>query len=190
MLGNFKILLIGGSAGSLQVLGSILNALPKIFNLPIVIILHRQKNVNSKMSRLLGKYATEKTILEPDDKELISECCIYLAPQNYHLLIEEDHSFSLDYSEPVLFSRPSIDVSFESAARVFKQHAITILLSGANSDGTKGIETILKNGGTAIVQSPHSAEFNMMPQAALDKNPSAYSLNPANIVRFVLSLNS
>jgi two-component system chemotaxis response regulator CheB len=185
-----NLIIIGGSAGSLSVINKLLNALPAPFRLPIVIVLHRQKNVSSEMEKILAAYAPSKKILEPEDKQPVSDCCIYLAPQNYHLLIEQDRTFSLDYSEAVLFSRPSIDVTFESAAKVFKSEAVAILLSGANNDGTVGLEAIISNGGTAIVQDPSTASYSVMPKAASDKNPSAQILSPDKIVSFILSLDS
>lgn len=189
MPAKYKVIIIGGSAGSLSVLTKILDALPDPFDIPIIIILHRQKNVLSEMDRILQAYAPGKQIIEPEDKQPVSECCIYLAPQNYHLLIEEDKTFSLDYSEAVLFSRPSIDVTFESAAKVFGPNALAILLSGANHDGTVGLQAVVCNGGTAIVQDPATAAYSIMPMAASAKNPSAQILSPDKIVSFILSLD-
>ena len=186
---KYNVILIGGSAGSLPVLIKMLNALPSVFRIAIIIILHRQKNVASEMVKILTLHAPSKTIIEPEDKQVVNECCIYLAPQNYHLLIEHDNTFSLDYSEPVQYSRPSIDVTFDSAAKFYKHEALAILLSGANNDGTAGLEAIISQGGTAIVQDPLTAEYSTMPGEALVKNPKAQSLSPDKIVSFVLSLD-
>lgn len=185
-----KALLIGGSSGSLQVLIKIVSALPEAFSIPVIIIVHRQKNVSSELNKILGTYAPSKKIIEPVDKEPVNESCIYLAPQNYHLLIEEDRTFSLDYSEPVHFSRPSIDVTFETAAAVYRQHTVGILLSGANHDGALGLGAILNKGGIALAQDPATADYAAMPKAALENNPLVKSLSPLKIISFVQALNS
>jgi len=190
MCQKFSIILIGGSAGCLPPLIDILQALPNTFSIPIVVVMHRQKNVASSLDKILSGYSPYFNTIEPEDKEVIMPCSIYLAPQNYHLLFEYDNTFSLDYSEPILYSRPAIDVSFESAAAVYGKVALAILLSGANSDGSKGVEGILSCGGTAIVQDPASALYKAMPQAALERNPGAMNLVPENIVSFVIRLIS
>lgn len=144
---NIELITIGGSAGSLPVVLKIIKSLPASFKVPIVIVIHRQRNVSSELVKILNNSSASKKIIEPDDKETIGDSCIYLAPQNYHLLIEKDRTFSLDYSEAVLFSRPSIDVTFESAARVYKKKLAAVLLTGANSDGTTGLSTVVHRGG-------------------------------------------
>ena len=162
---KYRILLIGGSAGSMSVLIQLLSQLPSPFIIPVVIILHRLKNVESELDKLLS---VQQTITEPEDKEALLPGNIYLAPQNYHLLIEEAGTFSLDCSEPVNYSRPAIDLSFSSAASVFGPGVLGILLSGANKDGAAGLCHIIAAGGTGIVQDPLTAGFSMMPQAAMD----------------------
>ncbi|MFL9482275.1 chemotaxis protein CheB [Chitinophagaceae bacterium LWZ2-11] len=132
---KFDLIIIGGSAGSLNIIEEILAALPSTFEIPIIIIIHRMRNVLSEMDKLLSVGTGNKKVIEPEDKTPLKSNYIYLAPQNYHLLIEEDRTLSLDYSEQINFSRPSIDVSFESAAKVFKNKLLAILLSGANKDG-------------------------------------------------------
>lgn len=185
-----ELIIIGGSAGSLPVLTQILKALPGDFTLPIVVVIHRQKNVVSEFAKILSE-STKKngTISEPDDKEPIQPSHIYLAPQNYHLLIEQDRSFSLDYSEAVKFSRPSIDVSFESAATVYKESLVAILLSGANNDGAAGLESVVNMGGTAIVQEPSTAEFKVMPLAAIETVSNVQVLSPQGICRYINGIN-
>ncbi|MCY7421184.1 MAG: chemotaxis protein CheB [Chitinophagaceae bacterium] len=184
------LILIGGSAGSMPVLFQILEGLPAEITSTIVIVLHRQKNVISEFANILTKHAGNKRIIEPEDKQLILPGNIYLAPQNYHLLIEHDFTFSLDYSELVNYSRPSIDVTFESAAQVFKNSITGIVLSGANSDGASGLSTIISQGGKALVQDPASAEYPMMPERALQQNPLATHLSPHKIVRLIAWLNT
>lgn len=183
----FKAILIGGSAGSLAVVTQILRSIPAVFPITIIIVMHRLKNVISEMDKVLSTHPGH-SIIEPQDKEPVSDGCIYLAPQNYHLLIEADNTFSLDYSEAVRFSRPSIDVTFESAANVYKNETLAILLSGANSDGAMGMQSILQKGGAAIAQDPQTAEYSVMPQAALNLNSGALSLSPGKIITFINQL--
>ncbi|NSL87534.1 chemotaxis protein CheB [Chitinophaga sp. Mgbs1] len=175
---------IGGSAGSLPVLVQLLNSLHQPLKWPVVIILHRLKNVQSELHNLLS---VKIPITEPVDKEPV-ESRVYLAPQNYHLLIEEDRTFSLDYSEPLHFSRPSIDVSFFSAAAIYRRHALGILLSGANKDGAAGIQRIISHGGTGIVQQPDTALFSNMPQAALDLSPQVQAMTIDGITGYLNQL--
>lgn len=184
-----RIILIGGSAGSLQVLIAIIRSLPQNFSIPIVLVLHRQRQAVSEMKQVLNTF-NDKQVLEPDDKSPISNCCFYLAPQNYHLLIEADRTFSLDYSEPVRYSRPSIDVSFESAAMVYASGTTAIILSGANNDGAEGMQAVLAAGGNAIVQNPATAEFPMMPTAAIYANPTALVMDQNEIATFLNRLTT
>ncbi len=178
---KFQLIVIGGSAGSLQVIHQIVGALPKNFPVPVVIVLHRLKNVVSEMQGILSQH-TNKKIVEPDDKSPVNDHCIYLAPQNYHLLLESDHTFSLDYSETIQFSRPSIDATMQSAAKVYGKHVLSILLSGANKDGSQGVKMVLDKGGYAIVQHPASAIYPVMPQSAIELNVGAHALYPEQII--------
>lgn len=183
---KFDIVVIGGSAGSIEIIVSILKLLPKTFQPPIVLIIHRMKNITSDLHKILAKESGVKEIIEPDDKEPVRAGNIYLAPQNYHLLVEEDYTFSLDYSEQVNFSRPSIDVSFESIATLYKNKTLAILLSGANKDGTTGLTSVIEEGGMAIVQSPETAQYPAMPQSAIDINKSVLIQSPEQIVNYIL----
>ncbi|WP_234735907.1 chemotaxis protein CheB [Tellurirhabdus bombi] len=182
------VIIIGGSAGSLSPLTTILKAFPDHYCFSIIIVLHRMKNVVSEMDRILSMSRKGMKISEPDDKSPIREGCVYLAPQNYHLLIEEDRTFSLDYSELINYSRPSIDLTFECVANVYGKNAVAILLSGANNDGTAGMKHIIDKGGTALVQHPDSAEYATMPRAAMEKNAAAKVLRPEEIVDFLKTI--
>lgn len=163
----YDIIIIGGSAGSIPVCESLLKVLKKETTIPVVLVIHRMRNVVSELDKLLSRETGKKKVTEPEDKQAIASGKVYLAPQNYHLLFEEDNSFSLDYSDPVHFSRPSIDVSFESAASVFKKNVLAILLSGANADGAKGISLLAALGAECWVQDPASAQYPAMPSAAI-----------------------
>ena len=180
-----KIITIGGSAGSLPVVLTILQNLSPGFIIPVVIVLHRLKNTPSEMDKIVSITRSDLRLHEPDDKQPVEQGTIYIAPANYHLLVETDRSFGLDYSEPVQYSRPSIDVTFESIAAVYGKDAIAILLSGANNDGMEGISRIIEKGGTGIVQDPLTSEYPVMPVAAIRKNPSALVMQPLDIVNYL-----
>jgi two-component system chemotaxis response regulator CheB len=186
---SVDIVVIGGSAGSISVISELIEALPSPFDFAVVIVIHRSKNVISEMEQILAVKRKEIMVKEPDDKEPIQKNCVYLAPQNYHLLIEETHSFCLDYSEPVSYSRPSIDVTFESIAEIYTEKAVAILLSGANGDGSHGMAEIIARGGIGIVQEPSTAEYPVMPQLALDANAEAKAWTPAQISAYIHTLN-
>lgn len=163
---KYSAVVIGGSAGSLDVLISIVEALPEKAGLSYVVIVHRKNDSGSILSELLST-KTKLKVKEVEDKESILPDYIYVAPSDYHLLFEDKHSFSLDSSERVHYSRPSIDVSFESVAEVFGEKAIGILLSGANADGAMGMLAIRAKGGYTIAQDPLTAEVGFMPQQAI-----------------------
>jgi len=161
-----RLLVIGGSAGSLEVLLQILPGIREHLNIAIIIVLHRRSTNDSALQALLATKTTWN-IKEAEEKEMIKPERIYIAPPDYHLLIENDHTFSLDDSEKVNYSRPSIDVTFECAATVYGGKVTGLLLSGANGDGVEGLKQIKKNGGSVAVQNPDDAEIPFMPQQAL-----------------------
>ena len=161
-----KLIIIGGSSGSLEALLIILPGLDKPFSVPIIIVLHRSTSNDNGLIDLLSS----KTVLqvkEADEKDLLQPGWIYLAPPDYHLLMEEDGTVSLDASPKVNYSRPSIDVSFTSAAEVYRAALTAVLLSGANSDGTDGMKTVRMCGGRNIIQDPAEAMVSYMPQQAI-----------------------
>lgn len=184
MKGAYDIIAIGGSAGSLAVLTAILDALPASMRMPVVIVLHRLKNVESEMGRLLSP---KKQIAEPEDKEAVKDYHMYLAPQNYHLMVEADKTFMLDYSELVNYSRPSIDMTFSSIADAYGSRTLAILLSGANRDGAAGMSQIVSAGGTGLVQDPETAAFDAMPQSAIDLCRDVKVLTIEEIIKFIIS---
>ncbi len=172
---NFKIkkngyeaIVIGGSWGGMEAVIKIVKDLPVFFPLPIVVVVHRQKNVESNLCSVITKN-TRLYTKEVTDKEEIRPGTIYLVPANYHVLVEKDRTFSLDVSENVLFSRPSIDIVFESASLVFRNKLIGILLTGANSDGSQGLKAISEMGGLTIVQDPMEAISKTMPLSAIER---------------------
>ncbi len=166
-LKKYRMVVIGGSAGSLEVIINIVSLIPLNTDASFIIVLHRKSSPDSILEDLLST-KTSLVVKEVEDKEKINPGSIYIAPADYHLLLEDQYNFSLDTSEKLHFSRPSIDITFQSAAEVFGESLIGILLSGANADGAEGIKTIAETGGYTIVQQPSSAEVSYMPEQALN----------------------
>jgi two-component system chemotaxis response regulator CheB len=161
-----EAVVIGVSAGGLKALGVLLPALPSAFTPSIVVVQHR----HAASDDYLVAYLNQRCALPAEsveDKKPMRPGTIYIAPANYHLLIECDKTFALTVDEPVNYARPSIDVLFESAADVFGSGLIGVVLTGANNDGSKGLVHIQNRGGLAIVQDPHDAEIDAMPRAAI-----------------------
>lgn len=182
-----NILVIGGSWGGLQASLSILSGLPADFKIPIILVLHRLKNFESNLQ---GIYRNKLSlqVKEIEEKEKIEEGCVYIAPSNYHVLLERDQTFSLDVSEHENYSRPSIDVTFSSAAEVFGNKTMGILLSGASKDGSRGLKSIQEEGGLTIVQDPGEAEVATMPAAAISLVPGCRIYTLKRIHEFLCSL--
>ncbi len=183
----YKYIIIGGSAGSFQTVSRILSSLPKSFNLPIFLCLHRLKNVRAGFVEALSIKSNIK-IIEPDDKEFIRQHQAYLAPANYHMYFEIGNYIALSTEEPVNHSRPSIDISFSSAAYTYRDKLIGILLSGANKDGALGIREIKNYGGLTIVQDPEECQVKTMTSAALEATEIDKVLSADEIIEFLLRL--
>ena len=183
-----QLLVIGGSAGSLDVLIRVLPLLKADINFAIIIVLHRKTSSDSSLSDLI-RAKTKLKVKEADDKDNILPGWIYISPADYHLLIETNHTLSLDYSEKVNFSRPCIDVTFQTAAETFGTNLSCLLLSGASADGADGLKLVKHYGGLTAVQDPACAEVAYMPQKAIDKSKPDYILDNEGIVGFINSLN-
>lgn len=179
---------IGGSAGSLEVILEITNRLPLLSTAIIIIVIHRRADNDSILEYLVAQNALYP-VKEIEDKDPIVPGTIYIAPADYHLLIENNNSFSLDSSEKIHYSRPSIDVTFESVAETFRSRAMGILLSGSNADGADGLARIKELEGRTLAQTPQSAEIGFMPQQAINRKIVDMIVEPAQIseeiVRFV-----
>jgi two-component system chemotaxis response regulator CheB len=167
-----EAVVIGASAGALEALSVILPALPAGFGLPLIVVVHVPPGKRSMLAELF-QAKCRIPVREAEDKEPISRGTVYFAPSDYHLLIEAEKSLSLSSDEPVLFSRPSIDVLFESAADAYGSAVIAIILTGANQDGAKGLKAVAEAGGVALVQSPDGAFASAMPEAAIQMCPAA-----------------
>lgn len=166
-----QALLIGASAGAVDALSQLLPAVPKDARVPLIVVVHLPPNRPSLLPELFGPRCSAH-VDEPEDKLPISAGTIWFAPSNYHLLLEADRTFSLSVDEPVRFSRPSIDVLFESAANAFGDSLCAIVLTGANDDGAEGASAVRRHGGLVIVQDPRTANSKEMPSAAISRaNP-------------------
>lgn len=176
-----EVIIIGGSAGAFEAILSILNHLDKSINIPIVIVLHRLKNTTSSFETILQRN-THYVVKEIEDKEKMEKGFIYTAPADYHVLLEEGNTFSLDVSEQVNFSRPSIDVTFESFSTLLKEKCCGILLSGSNQDGANGLKIMAENKGKTIIQDCNEADFDIMPKAAKNIYTKHKELNTTNII--------
>jgi two-component system chemotaxis response regulator CheB len=162
---KYEIVVIGTSWGGLNALSVLLERLPSTFPLPIVVVQHRGKSAHDLLAQLLQQ-RTLLRVREAEDKEPIAAGTLYLAPPDYHLLVDRG-AFVLSTDEPVNFSRPSIDLLFESAAGAYGRGVIGVVLTGANQDGASGLKMIKDAGGYAIVQEPSTAESSVMPKAAV-----------------------
>ncbi len=171
-----KAVVIGASAGALDALMKIFPALPADFPLPIVTVVHIPPDRKSILPQLF-KERSALTFCEAEDKEPLEPAHVYFAAPDYHLLTEASGELSLSGDEPVLFSRPSIDVLFESAADAFGEGVIGIILTGANEDGARGLRRIIDAGGKGLVQHPSQAHAPAMPEAAIKMCPEASVLS-------------
>lgn len=170
-----QALVIGGSAGAVGALLQILPALPAGYPLPVLIVIHLPPDDKGELAVLLDSQS-HVTVKEAEDKEPLQPGVAYMAPAGYHLLVEPDLSISLSQDDPVFFSRPSIDVLFESAADAYGSALTAVILTGASPDGAHGLQTVHHAGGRTFVQDPADAVAPAMPQAALAACPEARSL--------------
>ena len=171
-----KAIIIGGSAGCLDALSIILPALPADYPYPILVVVHLPASKDSLLASLLDAKCA-LSVREADDKEKILPGHVYIAPPDYHMLIEKEKTISLSIEEEVLYSRPSINVSFESAADIYGPDLTGIVLTGANNDGASGLSVIAAEGGTVIVQDPRTAYATAMPESAIAACPHGLILS-------------
>ena len=178
---------IGGSAGSFPVVTGLLASLDKNFPFPMFLCLHRLKNVRTGFVEAL-RLKSVLPVSEPYDREPVLRGHVYLAPANYHMHVTRNETISLSTEEVVNHSRPSIDITFSSAARSFGSKCVGILLSGANKDGALGMKAIKEAGGTAIVQSPDECQVRTMTTAAIKAADVDYILTGAQIISYLQKL--
>jgi len=184
---HYKAVVIGGSAGGVEALNVILSALPEDFALPVLAVQHLHPGDYGSFALHMAS-ATRLSVVEPSDKALIDRGHVYTAPANYHMLVERDGTIGLSVDERVNWSRPSIDVLFESAALVWGESLIAVILSGANTDGAKGICAVKKAGGFTIAQDPASATTRVMPLASIDTGAVDEVLRAEEIGRLLAEL--
>ena len=189
MATNIKAIIIGGSAGSFTVVATILKELPKEFNIPIIMCLHRLKHVREGFIEAL-QIKSNLPIIEPYDKEKIKAGVVYLAPANYHLLIEYTQTIGLSTEEMVNFSRPAIDLTFQTASSVYRSNCVGIILSGANRDGAKGLKFLKDHGGISIIQKPEECKVDTMPKAAKAITTIDYEFTTHQMIDYLKKINS
>jgi two-component system, chemotaxis family, protein-glutamate methylesterase/glutaminase len=182
---SIELIVIGGSAGALEPLMKLLASMPPALSVPIALVIHVLPRQPSLMPTLLSRTSTRR-VREPEDKEPLEANTIYVAAPNYHMLVERKRTIALSVDEPVQFSRPSIDVLFESAASAFGARCAGIVLSGSNADGAEGLRAIAAAGGIAIVQAPETTAYDAMPRAATRAVPSARSLAVEDIAPYLV----
>lgn len=187
--GKYRAVVIGGSAGGMATLSTVLEVLREDFGLPILIAQHLHPTDSGYLAVHLDGLSA-LVVKEARDKEPVMVGHVYLAPANYHLLVEKDETLSLSVDEKVNWARPSIDVLFESAARAWGQMLVGVILSGANNDGADGTRLIKKFGGLTIAQDPRSAEHPVMPQAAIDSDSVEMVLWPKEIADLLVQLGT
>jgi two-component system chemotaxis response regulator CheB len=171
----------------MEALSTIIPGLPSSFPIPVVVIQHISPHSDNYMTRHLDNISAIK-VKEVDEKEKIKPGVVYTAPPNYHVLVEEDETFSLSVEERINFARPSIDVFFQSAADVYGPHLVGVVLTGANNDGSQGLKMIKKKGGLTIVQDPDTAEVDGMPRAAIAATKIDHILPLKQICPFLVQL--
>lgn len=165
---GYEAIIIGGSAGAFKVIRGILSQLKPDFGMPIIVVVHRHRHSNTDFEKQLSRDCTLE-VRQAEMHMAISGAQVYVAPPDYHLLLEENRTFSLSLEAPVNFARPSIDVTFESAAQVYGNRLIGIILTGANPDGSEGLYITKQRGGYTIVQSTESSESREMPRSAINR---------------------
>ncbi len=181
-----RLIVIGGSAGSLNVVLQLLSHWQQAPLTAIVLVLHRRATSESQLTEVL-RTKSNWPLEEAKDKAPILPGNIYIAPADYHLLIETNHTFSLDYSEKINYSRPSIDATFETAAIAYHRHLVCILLSGANADGTDGLKIARKHGAHIIIQLPATATAPFMPEHAIKSLTPDAILDPQELIPYLNS---
>ena len=183
---GYDLVVVGTSWGGLAALRALVSGLPDSFKMAVALVQHRHKDSDHLLRSLLQEESALE-VCEIEDKMPLEHGRIYVAPPDYHTLVEPGH-FSLSTEAPVRYSRPSIDVTFLSAADSYGHRTVGIVLTGANADGSEGLRRISDRGGMAIVQDPATAESPLMPTSAVRAVPRARVMALADMTKFVASL--
>jgi two-component system chemotaxis response regulator CheB len=184
---DIEIVAIGGSAGAVDVLTGVLATLPARGAVPVVVVVHLPADRPSHLPAVLAGRCPAP-VREAEDKEPVAAGTVYVAPPGYHLLIERERTFALSMDDAVLFSRPAIDVLFETAAEVYGAHAAGVVLTGASHDGARGLRAIEDAGGACIVQRPETAVVPGMPTAAIAATRGPHVLRVPEIAAWLGAL--
>jgi two-component system chemotaxis response regulator CheB len=184
---RYRAIVMGVSLGGMEALNTILPVLRDDLPVPVIVVQHLDPHSESTLASTLCAIC-RISIKEAEEKELAAPGIVYLAPANYHLLIESDGTFSLSLEDKVNYARPSIDVLFESAADAFGPALIGVVLTGASSDGSKGLKRIKENGGLAVVQDPDTAKSDIMPRSAIATTEVDHILPLEEIGNFLNSI--
>jgi two-component system, chemotaxis family, protein-glutamate methylesterase/glutaminase len=185
--GGHDLVVIGASWGGLDALRTLLAQLPAELDASLVVAQHRAPESHPTAFRNLLAAVTRLRVCDVEDKQPLKPGTVFLAPADYHSLVEGDH-LALSIEDPVAFSRPSIDVLFESAADAFRERCVGVVLTGANDDGARGLRRIADLGGEAIVQDPETAERREMPAAALAAVPGAHVAHVGELAGLLVEL--
>ena len=185
--GPIRAIVLGASAGGIEALNELLPALPAQLPVPVFVVQHLIPDRPSLLPQLFAPRC-RLPLVEALDKTPIEAGVVYFAPPDYHLLIDREGILTLSVDEPVHFSRPSIDVLFESASEIYGEGLLAVLLTGANEDGAAGIHAVSDAGGQTIVQNPATAQVAIMPNAALALTAPTLVLNLAQIVAILRTL--
>ncbi len=184
VVNSVEAIVLGASAGGLNAMIGLFSKLPADLPVPILVVQHTRPDEDSQLPELIGNN-TALSVSEAEDKTEIKPGNIYIAPSNYHLLVEDKQSVALSNEERVNYSRPSIDLLFESAVRVYQSKLVGIILTGANNDGSRGLSMIANAGGITVAQSPETAEFKVMPQAAINTGNVKFVLDLDGMAEFI-----
>lgn len=183
---GYDLVVVGASWGGLDALRTLVTGLPASFPMAVTLVQHRHKDSDQLLNTLLQEYSS-LPVCEVEDKMPLEKGRIYVAPADYHTLVEPGH-FSLSTEGPVRFSRPSIDVTFHSAADSYGHRAVGVVFTGANEDGTEGLRRISERGGLVVVQDPATAESPVMPSSAVASIPRAKVMSMTEIPAFLATL--
>jgi two-component system chemotaxis response regulator CheB len=185
---SIELIVIGASAGGLKAVSAILEKLPVHFPIPILIVLHVSAQSDDYWIRNLDKKC-RINIKEAEDKEPIKSGVVYFAPPDYHILVDYDKTITLSIDEKVNYSRPAIDVLFETASDIYREKLSGVVLTGSSVDGAKGLRVIKENGGITIVQDPAEADYKYMPEEAIKVAAIDYILPLEKITELLISFN-
>jgi two-component system chemotaxis response regulator CheB len=179
-----RAIVIGGSAGSYKVVLKLISSIPKNSDVVVFICLHRLRSARNGFSETM-RIKSPLKIFEPIDKQTIEKSSIYVAPANYHMIISENHTINLSVEEEINHSRPSIDLTFHSAAELYRSDLMGIILSGANHDGAFGMKKIREYGGITIAQDPSECEISVMPEQCIENKSICRIESTSEIIRSI-----